>query len=210
MHNLEPYYNWRHLYIADEDERSPFYGREYNEFEFNHAIYNHVIHPQWDDIGSPTLFIKQLFSDYESGFAIIELIGEWNDCINNDIMIMKRDFIEELIFQGINKFLLIGENVLNFHASDDCYYEEWFEEVEDGWIVLMNFREHVLEEFQHANLDYYLAMGGQLNDLNWRTQSPQQLFNTIRFLIDKRTALPPPCVQERKNLLQSNKAKKEE
>ena len=43
---------------------------------------------------------------------------------------------------------MIGENVLNFHASDDCYYEEWFQEVEDGWIAAVNFRDHVLKELE--------------------------------------------------------------
>ena len=46
---------------------------------------------QWDDFGSSTLYIKILFADYDGGFAIIELIGEWNDAINNDIMLLKRD-----------------------------------------------------------------------------------------------------------------------
>ena len=73
MHTIEPYFNWRDLYIASEDEKSPFYEREYNEFEFTHAIYDHLIHPQWDEIGSPTLFIKILFVDYDESFAIIEL-----------------------------------------------------------------------------------------------------------------------------------------
>ena len=45
MHAIEPHYNWRDYYIASEDERSPFYGRIYSEFEFTHAIYDHVIHP---------------------------------------------------------------------------------------------------------------------------------------------------------------------
>ena len=51
MHNIEPYYNWRHIYISEEDERSPFFGREYSEFEFTQAIYNYLIHPQWDEFG---------------------------------------------------------------------------------------------------------------------------------------------------------------
>jgi hypothetical protein len=53
--------------------------------------------------------------DYDSAYAIIELIGEWNDAIENDIMILKRDIIDVLIDQGVNQFILIGENVLNFH-----------------------------------------------------------------------------------------------
>src|SRR4051812_3659777 len=123
MHAIEPHFNWRHLYTAEEDERSPFYGREYSEFEFSNRIYNFVLHPQWDDMGSPTLFIKILFVDYDERYAIIELIGEWNDAINNDIMFLKRDIIDQLLLHKINKFILIGENVLNFHYSDDSYYE---------------------------------------------------------------------------------------
>jgi hypothetical protein len=186
VHTIEPYYNWRHIYIASEDERSPFYEREYSEFEFTHAIYNYLIHPQWDDINSPTLYIKLLAVDYEVGYAIIELIGEWNDCINNDIMLLKRDIIDQLSMYHINKFIIIGENVLNFHASDDCYYQEWFDDVEDGWIAFLNFREHVLEEFQRANIDYYIVSGGKLNDLAWRTTSPQILFEKVEHFVQKR------------------------
>ena len=186
MQDLEPYYNWRHFYIASEDERSPFYGREYSEFEYTNAIYNYLIHPQWDDIDSPTLYLKILVVDYDQKFAIIELIGEWNDCINNDIMILKRDIIERLMEYGINKFIIIGENVLNFHASDDCYYEEWFDEVEDGWIAFLNFREHVLKEFQQANIEYYIVSGGNLNNIAWRTATPQLLFEQIESVVQKR------------------------
>lgn len=186
MHSIEPYYNWRHLYIASEDERSPFYEHEYSEFEYINTIYNYLIHPQWDDIDSPTLYIKILSVDYDQGFAIIELIGEWNDCINNDIMILKRYIIEKIMLYGVNKFILIGENILNFHASDDCYYEEWFEEVEDGWIAFLNFRKHVLDEFQRANIDYYIVSGGLLNDISWRTTSPQILFEKVEAFVQKR------------------------
>ena len=186
MHDIEPYHNWRDLYTAEEDEHSSFYGREYNEFEFTNQIYNYLIHPQWDHIGSPTLFIKILYADYISGYAIIEMLGEWNDCINNDIMFLKRDIIEPMIAGGITKYILIGENVLNFHASDDCYYEEWFEEIEDGWIALLNFREHVLEEFKSQNIDYYFVLGGNLTLVEWRTHNPQQLFSKVELIVNKR------------------------
>jgi hypothetical protein len=186
MHYVEPYYNWRGYYIASEDPSSPFYGREYSEFEFNNAVYNFYIHPQWDSIGSPTLFIKILFTDYESGFVIIELLGEWNDAIENDIMILKRDIIEPIMEQGITKFILIGENVLNFHYSDDCYYEEWFDEVEDGWIAMVNFHEHVINEFERANIDHYFLMGGELEEIEWRTYLPQQFFDKVSALVVNR------------------------
>lgn len=187
MHSIEPFYNWRHLYIASEDERSPFFGREYSEFEYSNTIYNFYLHPQWDDIGSDTLYIKILFVDYEEKYAIIELIGEWNDAINNDIMLLKRDYLDELNYFGINKYILIGENVLNFHTSDDSYYEEWFEEnEEEGWIVMINFRDHVLKEFKHAGLDYYINYGGELDEFDWRKFSPGQVFGNVLKIIHKR------------------------
>ena len=186
MHALEPYYNWRNLYMAEEDPRSPFYGSEYSEFYFTDQVYNHVIHPQWDNIGSSTLFIKLLYAEYEAGFAIIELIGEWNDLLYNDIMTFKRDFIDLMIHEGINKFILIGENVLNFHPSDDSYYEEWFEDVEDGWIAMLNFREHVLDDLKEANVDGYFVLGGRLNQTDWRTAEPNTLFEHIENQVAKR------------------------
>ncbi len=60
---------------------------------------------------------------------MLEFIGEWNDCLFNDIMLLKREVIDPLTAAGVSKFVLIGENVLNFHHSDDAYYEEWFDEV---------------------------------------------------------------------------------
>jgi hypothetical protein len=186
MQDIEPYYNWRHLYIASEDDLSPFYDRSYNEFEYDKQIYNFYIHPQWDDIGSETLFIKILFVNYDTGFAIIELLGEWNDCINNDVMVLKREIIDLLIAEGINKYILIGENVLNFHASDESYYEEWNEDIEDGWVAFLNFRKHVLTEFQRSNIDYYILLGGNINEVSWRTYEPNALYQKIDNLVMKR------------------------
>mgnify|MGYP007037361723 CR=1 FL=1 len=186
MQDLEPFYRWRDLYVANEDALSPFYGQEYSEFEYSNKIYNYYIHPQWDDFGSNTLYLKIIYADYETGFAVIEFIGEWNDAINNDIMLLKRDIIDVLTLEGINKFILIGENVLNYHASDDCYYQEWFDDIEDGWIVAINFREHVLNEFIKNNIDYYLVFGGELNQVNWRKLSPNQLFELANALVNKR------------------------
>jgi len=187
MHFVEPYFNWRGYYVASEDPLSPFFEREYSEFEFTNSIYDFYIHPQWDSIGSPTLFIKILMVDYDAAYAIVELIGEWNDAINNDIMLLKRDIIDELNYHGINKYILIGENVLNFHYSDDSYYEEWFEDNgEEGWIVAINFREHVLKEFKKAHIDYYFIYGGELDDFNWRKFSPGQVFGNVNKIISKR------------------------
>jgi len=183
MHLIEPYYRWRSLYIAADDEGSPFFGREYSEFEFQDSVYNFYIHPQWDPIGSPTLFLKILFTDYENGYVIMEMIGEWNDAIENDIMTLKRDLIDEMLPLGIDKYLIMGENVLNFHSSDDCYYEEWFEDVEDGWIAFINFHDHVREEMQQVGIDHYVLMGGEMEEIEWRTYLPNQLFFSEKKII---------------------------
>src|SRR5436190_8805392 len=186
MHTIEPFYNWRELYVAEEDELSPYYGEVYSEFEFTNTIYNYYIHPQWDQFGSSTLYLKVLYVDYEKHFAIIEFIGEWNDALYNDIMFLKREVIETMIGHGIKKFILIGENVLNFHGSDDCYYEEWFQDVEEGWIAAINFREHVLKEMQRFNLDSYVVTGGDLDNMNWRMFNPNELYNRVEQIISRR------------------------
>jgi len=186
MHTIEPYYNWRDYYIASEDEQSPFFGRVYSEFVFTHSIYNHFIHPQWDEMGSATLFIKILYVNYDNGFAIIEMIGEWNDCLYNDIMYFKRNIVEHLQESGINKFILIGENVLNFHSGDNDYYEEWSDDNGEGWIIGLNFRDHVIKEFETNNLDYYIGFGGKFNRFNWRAMQPLQLCEKINDIFQKR------------------------
>lgn len=179
MHEIEPYYRWRDQYTSEQDAQSPFFGEEYSEFEYDKQVYNFLLHPQWDYFGSHTLYLKVLYVDYEKQYTIIELIGEWNDAIENDIMHLKRELIDLMIEEGINKFILLGENVLNFHASDDCYYEEWFHEIPDGWITGVNFNEHVIEEFKNENIDYYINFGGNLSDFNWRTLQPKQVFYHI-------------------------------
>ena len=186
VHDIEPHYAWLNQYNAAEDSASPFYGREYSEFYYEHSVYNYLIHPQWDDFGSNTLYVKILFVDYQEQFAILEFIGEWNDALYNDIMQLKREVIEVLVQEGVDKFVLIGENVMNFHASDDSYYEEWFQDVEEGWIAMVNFREHVLEEFRRYKIDYYLNFGGYLDELAWRKLGPRQLFQHVQELLLKR------------------------
>ena len=114
------------------------------------------------------------------------MIGEWNDAINNDIMTIKRDLIDLMIQHGIDKYILIGENVLNFHASDDCYYQEWFDDTEEGWIVALNFRDYIKEEFNKNSIDYYLVFGGELDEMLWRIHSPNELYERIVEIINHR------------------------
>lgn len=178
MHELEPFYNWRHLYTAEEDEHSPFHGRDHSEFEFSNVIYNYYIHPQWDEFGSRTLYIKELFADYDFNFVILELIGEWNDAVENDIMQLRREVIDPMLHKGISKFILITENVLNFHSSDTDYYEEWHEEVEEkgGWIVFVNMPEHTKHDFHQSRIDRFVNMQ---EHPAWRSFQPEHFFELV-------------------------------
>ncbi len=185
MQDIEPYYNWRHLYSAEEDKLSPFYKRAYSEFEFSNTVYNFYIHPQWDDFGSNTLYLKILYADYELQYAIIELLGEWNDAIENDIMTLRREITDRMHMQGINKFILIAENVLNFHSSDDSYYEEWWEQVEDtgGWIVIVDMPTQSQYDFRQARLTNYVTL---VDFPQWRTLKPEIVFQQLDNEIVKR------------------------
>lgn len=183
LHTLEPYWKWRDFYTAEEDEKSPFFGREYSEFEFTDKIYNYYIHPQWDYFGSETLYLKLLYVDYKKSSAIIEFIGEWNDCLQNDIEFLKRDVIDGLLEKGISKFVLVGENILEFFSSDSEYYEEWYDDVKDrdGWIIAINFREHILEEMRQANIHHYININERYAEINWRSYKP---FHLVSYLDD--------------------------
>ena len=185
MHELEPYYNWIRLYSAEQDSKSPFYGREHSEFEFSDAIYNYLIHPQWDHFGSPTLYLKVLFADYEEGYVIIEMIGEWNDAIENDIMELKREVLEKLMIEGVYKFILIAENVFNFHSGDRDYYEELYDELseQEGWAVLVNLNIAAQHDFLQKKLQRYIEL---MEYDQWRTYKPDHFFQLIDRIFIRR------------------------
>jgi len=186
MHDIEPYFQWRDYYQAETDIHSPFYGIDYDEFEFKNSIYNYLIHPQWDYIGSPTLYLKILYANYDTGFCIIEMIGEWNDTLHNDIMFLKREFADHLIAQGINKFILICDNVLNYHSSDNLYMEEWTDDIieERGWICCINLLEHVYADFEDNHLGQYVYFDEEINDIEWRKMKPEKVYDFIRIYIE--------------------------
>lgn len=188
MHTIEPFHNWQKHYRADMDIHSPFYGRLYADHYVN-DIYGYYIHPDWDWIGSETLYVKLLYVNYDQHFAIIEMFGEWNDTLHNDIMYFKRTVIDKLSRNGINQFILIGENVLIFHGLDECYYEEWFEDIEDGWIAAVNFRDSVEDEWKKYRLDYYINFGGTLQIDNWRPLKPLRFYELVKAQIVKRIGI---------------------
>lgn len=185
MHDIEPHFKWRDQYIASEDKLSPFYNRKYSEFTFTKKIYNYFIHPQWDEFGSTTIYMKILYVDYTEHVALIELIGEWNDCLNNDIMFIKREIADHLYDRGIRKFVLFCDNVLNFHGSDNCYYEEWLEDIaeEQGWICLVNTLAHVESEMAETQLQHYINFGANYNNLDWRRKKPENILPYIEHIM---------------------------
>jgi hypothetical protein len=178
MHDIEPYFNWRHIYISEEDEQSPFFGRTYSEFEFSQTVYNYYIHPQWDEFGSKTLYGKVIMADYEEAYLVMELLGEWNDAVENDIMMLKREVIDPFQQAGIRYFILITEQVLNFHSGDLDYYQEWQEELQDeeGWAVVVNMPEQTQYDFTRGKIHRYLPI---LDLPNWRVYKPFHLFKTV-------------------------------
>jgi hypothetical protein len=100
-------------------------------------------------------------------------------------MNLKRDVVDKFLRNGITKFILIAENVLNYHSSDKDYYEEWFEETkeEDGWIVCLNMPEPTQYDFRRAKLDRFV----ELMELdNWRIYKPFHLFKKVDQEIVKR------------------------
>ena len=98
-------------------------------------------------------------------------MGEWNDAIENDIMELKREVIDVFEREGIFKFVLIADNVLNFHSGIKEYYQEWYEEVtdENGWIVMIDMPEATQHDFKTPNsisiLNYMIFLTGELTNL---------------------------------------------
>ncbi len=185
MHDIEPFYNWDYIYNSTKDERSPYYAAEHSEFTFTNTIYNYYVHPQWDSFGSENLYLKVLFVDYEDAFCIIEMIGEWNDAIENDSHILKRNIIDALLEEGIYKYIFITENVLNYHNGPDDYYEEWWQDIvdNDGFIVWLNLPEQSQYDFKHGKVRNYVVLQ---EFYEWRTLKPEHLLKQVENNLFKR------------------------
>ncbi|HEX3080716.1 MAG TPA: prephenate dehydratase domain-containing protein [Puia sp.] len=105
--------------------------------------------------------------------------------IENDIMHLKRNVADKFMAEGIYKFILIGENVLNFHSGDKDYYEEWLEDVNDqhGWIVCINMPEQTQYDFRRARLNQYIEL---MEQPDWRIYKPFHLFKLVNAREEKR------------------------
>ena len=80
---------------------------------------------------------------------------------------------------------MIAENVLNFHSSDDSYYEEWKEQLRDdhGWVVLLNMPEQSKYDFKKARLTNYVEM---MELPQWRTMKPEIIYQLIDNIMNRR------------------------
>ena len=81
------------------------------------------------------------------------------------------------------------ENVLNFHGDDDSYYEEWYEEISDegGWITTINSFDHVANEMERSNLQYYIHTGESFNEMAWRGKEPHHLIQQVEQVMRSNT-----------------------
>ena len=103
----------------------------------------------------------------------------------NDIMNIKREVADKFMAEGIYKFILIAENVLNFHSGDKDYYEEWTEETgeQNGWVICINMPEQTQYDFRRAKLDRYI---GLMEQPDWRIYKPFHLFKLVSSLQERR------------------------
>jgi hypothetical protein len=176
MHEIEPFYGWLALYTNEADDHSPFQDAEHSELYFDKGVYEYLAHPLWDDFGSDGLLVKILFANYDHGFAIVELFGVWNDLIQNDYKLLCENCLTYLLDAGIDKYVLIMENVINIYLDSDDYYDAMQEELGEGWICLLRPRAHVVAEIEQYDIGRYFFWSDDLDAVNWRKLKPWELY----------------------------------
>ena len=179
LRHIEPFYGWLNYYSHEHDERSPFHDVEHNLFEFDRSINRIPAHPLWDDFGSESLLVKILYADYQRGYAILELFGEWNDLYDNDFKLLAENCLTYLMDHGSSQFVLICENVFHAYFESDDYYQAVQEELEDGWICAIRLRDDVKEEMEHYGLNHYIFWSPVLDEVSWRKLKPPQVYQLV-------------------------------
>ena len=76
---------------------------------------------------------------------------------------------------SISEVIHLGKSVGTSKARN--YYEEWYNEIYKGWITLINFKQHVLNEMNKISLHKF--MNQKTKWVNWRTFNPNQLHKLI-------------------------------
>lgn len=185
LQNIEPFYGWLAYYSHETDENSPFYGVEHNLFEYDRYVYTFAAHPLWDTIESESLLVKILYANYDDHYAIIELMGEWNDLFQNDFKLLCENCLTFLSDAGIKQFIFVAENVFNIYLESDDYYEAFQEEIEEGWMCLLRARPHIQAELRQYGIDPYFYWNPDFDDLAWRKLKPWQLYQLIAASMPK-------------------------
>jgi hypothetical protein len=100
-------------------------------------------------------------------------------------MTLRRDITDILFLKGISKYIFIAENVLNFHSSDDSYYEEWREQLEEakGWVIILNMPAQSQYDFKQARLTNYVEL---VDFPQWRTLKPEIIFQQMEDFMTRR------------------------
>jgi hypothetical protein len=113
------------------------------------------------------------------------MIGEWNDAIENDIMALKRDIIDVMMSNGINKFILIAEMCSIFTVATKTITRNGYEENEEsgGWVVVLNMSEAAQYDFQRRQLNRFIEL---INLPDWRIYKPYHLFKKIESTLNNR------------------------
>ncbi|MFN8922737.1 MAG: hypothetical protein ACK5XP_07410 [Sphingobacteriia bacterium] len=206
--HIEPFDGWLYLYNHDMDEHSPFHGVEHSLFDYDRAIYTFRAHPLWDQIESESLLVKILYASYPGsylppadphtepdnippaapdgeGFAILELLGEWNDLHENDFRLLWENCLHPLAVAGISRFIFICENVFNVYPGESDYYELATEALEDGWMCLLRARPHVLEELEAYEIGRYFYYSPSLADVRWRKMKPWHVYQLVKDNLER-------------------------
>jgi hypothetical protein len=180
---IRPFGGWLHWYNPSTDSRSPFEVLEEDE----RYIYTFRAHPAWDSIDSESLLLKVLYADYAHGYAVIELLGEWNDLFENDFRLLVQNCLELLEREGITKFVLICENVFQAYFQDTEYYEAFQDVLTDneGWMFLLRVRNDVLQELNRYELDQYFYWSEELQHIAWRKLHPTKLFHLVSRVVNR-------------------------
>ncbi len=185
MQNILPTFSWQKYYNSSRDSKSPFFGLK-PKSNYENEIYGYFIDPAWQYIGSETLYCNILMVNYDLKYAVIELFGEWNDALHNDIKWLKNTVLDTFIQNEITHFVLITENILQYHGSFSDYYEELYEDTEEGWLCILELPTFLETEFNKFKMQRYFHFGGSLNFSNWRTFKPNDLFSKLNVLVMKR------------------------
>lgn len=182
LSDVEPHYGWLGYYDPELDTCSPF-AHDPDDSDARPQLYTFEANPRWDGIGSESLLVKILFVNYapapEGGFAIIELLGEWNDLYENDWRLLCDNCLDWLVAQGIDRFILICENVFHAYLEADDYYADFAERIPEGWVCLLRARPEVLAEFERYGISPYFYWNSQFDDLRWRKLKPWQLYALV-------------------------------